>query len=89
MITVVDVAGGAKHGAMGDSRALTIAKPRGKGYAAHVSGDGVPNQHMELRPVEDKDEAVAAAEDPASLLQLQGEELTREAVRGVQGRGEG
>jgi hypothetical protein len=44
----------------------------GKGYAAHVAGDRFPNQHFELCPVEDKDEAVAAVKDPGPFVELHG-----------------
>jgi hypothetical protein len=66
----VDVARCAKHRRVLEQRAPTVTELRGEGYAAQVAGDGFSHQEVEINPVEDKDEAMAAAKDSASALEL-------------------
>jgi len=72
-----------------EHRAPTVTELRWKGYAAQVAGDGFPHQEVEINPVDDKDEAMAAAEHVEPALEIQGEVATRETVRRFQCGGEG
>jgi hypothetical protein len=57
---------------------LTSPSPN---HATPVAGDRFPNQHVELCPVEDKDKAVAAVEDPAPFVELHGKKRRRETEK--------
>ena len=70
-------------------RAPTVTELRGEGNAAQVAGDGFPHLEVMLHPVEEKDEAMAAAEHVEPALEIQGEVATRETVRRFQCGGEG
>ena len=90
MVTSVDIAGSTKHDPVVDYRPLTGAEARGNGNTALVTGDGVPNQDLELLPVVEEDEPMAAAEDSpfVDVVELQGEAAPRDAVRRLQSRRE-
>ena len=90
LVTSVDIAGSTKHDPVVDYRPLNGAEARGNGNTALVTGDGVPNQDLELLPVVEEDEPMAAAEDSpfVDVVELQCEAAPRDAVRRLESRRE-
>uniref|UniRef100_A0A0A8XZ84 Uncharacterized protein n=1 Tax=Arundo donax TaxID=35708 RepID=A0A0A8XZ84_ARUDO len=84
-VHVALVSGSAKDCPTMNVISLATERP-GKGHAALLAGDGIPHQEVELLAVDDKDAAMAAAEDVAvhRVVNLQGDSRGRYAVRRIQ-----
>lgn len=54
---------------------------RGNGYPALVAGDGIPHQELEPSMVEDKDAAVAEAEEPVVVVVVEPQGEARECFK--------